>query len=242
VEDDASLPGDVASLVDLAGVKKVLDVVDEAVLHAGLEDDIVPRGAVDAPPELLGLGPAHVVEDQDFPMKVLGPLAAFQEKGVGGLVGARTRGVRMEDVEELYVAPAGDVNSLIDQEVDVAPMVTPAAEEDVVLDLCVARLEAALRGIVHADDVRADILRGSRGMARLGIIQEVAGLRIGFCDVILRVCVPEEVQGGELGVLLWGVVVQPPEVVGRLMVVGVRVKHCELRYCVLRIQRRCLSR
>jgi hypothetical protein len=66
VKDDSTFPRDGKLFVQGLVVEEAHHIFDEILLHVGVEDDIRPRSTIDGFPELLGLGPAPVVENEDL--------------------------------------------------------------------------------------------------------------------------------------------------------------------------------
>ena len=65
VEDDAPLPGDAELGVPILRVEEFAHFADDALLHSGVQDDVVPARFLDGPPHLGVVLPIPTVENED---------------------------------------------------------------------------------------------------------------------------------------------------------------------------------
>jgi len=174
VVDDAPLPGDLELGVAVAPLEEGHVVGDDGLLHALVQDDVVPAGVLDAPVQLPALLPVALVEDPYLAVQLLGPRPGRQQQGVGL---GRVRGEHVEVGDERVGPAAVAAVGQVDDEVDVVPAVQEAAVDEMVGQDADAAVEAARGRHVHLPGQRAGEL-----LARLvvdGLVRGVAGAGVG---------------------------------------------------------------
>lgn len=83
VVDDASLPGHLQPAIGVLGLEKVQMVVDQVLLHLGVQNNGIPRGLHDALVQFGTLGPVAAVIDPNLFMERAGPFPGGKDKGLG---------------------------------------------------------------------------------------------------------------------------------------------------------------
>jgi hypothetical protein len=84
VQDDSAFPGHRQHFIQLPIVEETVDVLNQACFHIAIQDNLVPRAALDTLPKILTLSPSALVHDVYFFVKLGTPSPDSQQKLIGG--------------------------------------------------------------------------------------------------------------------------------------------------------------
>ena len=183
MEDDATFPGDGEVVVFALGRKEAFDVMNEGIFEGGIEDDLVPIGALHAGKEISGASPYFLVIDKDFVVRDTEIVGSGSDELIDYLVSAiladmagRGGGGFVKNVLAAYLIEAFHVAGRVDDEVVILPLIVILTEPDGVDEVTGIGRKAAGWGVEVAErNMRiAFDVEGRLGFAGLGKFQKAS--------------------------------------------------------------------
>lgn len=84
MEDDATLPGDLEVGIRGARIKESGDIVDQGLLHLGVEDDVLPGRIRDGLPKFSIFLPEPLIEHPDLVVESGCEISDFEDQSIDG--------------------------------------------------------------------------------------------------------------------------------------------------------------